>query len=205
MKTVLFSPIAFSLAETTRALTIARAISGDFHCHFASYGGDFETLIEQEGFPLTRLEPRLTLQIIRRLYELDQGRSLGAPYDLNFVRRMVRSESALYKRLQPAVVVTGINVSTCISCPTAQIPLVWLIQSGMAMNTAARHGRLKDIDALDGIPIRWLPDGVRIKLSEWLLDVFFAWRPGRLTRWRANMGWRLSARRKMCSGRVTTC
>jgi UDP:flavonoid glycosyltransferase YjiC (YdhE family) len=173
MKTILFSPITFNLAETMRAITIARAIGDDFHCHFSSYGGVFEPLIEKEGFPLTKLEPRFTQQTIHQIYAIDQGRRLGYLHTVDFVRQMVRGELALYQSLQPAAVVTGMNASTCISCPVAQIPLVWLIQSGMAMNTAAQLGRLKNMDVLDTAPIRWLPDGVRLKLSEMILNNIF--------------------------------
>src|SRR5512133_2348963 len=173
MKTILFFPITFNLAETTEAITIARAISGDFHCHFASSGGVFEALIEKAGFPITRLEPRLTPQKIKRIYEINQGKSFGHLHDVDYVRQMVRSELALYESLQPAAVVTGMNLSACISSPVANIPLVWLMQAGMALNTAARLGKLKDMDALDVAPIRWLPDRVRTKLSELLMDSFF--------------------------------
>ena len=173
MKTIIFAPITFNLSEATRAIAIARAISKDFDCHFVSYGGAYEPLIEKAGFPLTRLEPRLIPKAIRNIYALDQGRWIGAPYATDAVRRMVRGELALYKLLQPAAVVTGINPSNCISCPTAQIPLVWLVQSGMALNSAARGGKLKNIDVLDTLPLRWLPDGMRTKLSELLLDISF--------------------------------
>jgi UDP:flavonoid glycosyltransferase YjiC (YdhE family) len=173
VKTILFSPITFNLAETTRAIAIARAIAADFQCHFSSYGGVFEILIEKEGFPLTKLEPRFTPQMIKRIYAIDQGRWHGPSHTADFVRQMVRGELALCQRLQPAAVVTGMNPSTCISCPAVQIPLVWIIQSGMAMNTAARLGRLKDMDLLDAAPIRWLPDNFRAKLSQILLDSIF--------------------------------
>lgn len=174
MKTILFSPITFNLATTGRTIAIAKALANDFHCHFSSYGGAFETLIEEEGFPLTRLEPRFTPQKIKRMYAIDQARWIGSSHSADFVRQMVRSELALYESLQPATVVTGMNPSTCISCPVAQVPLVWVIQSGVAMNTAARLGKLKNMDVLDTVPIRWLPDGIRVKLSEMILNGVFA-------------------------------
>jgi len=173
MKTILFFPITFNLAETTEAITIARAIADDFHCHFASYGGVFETLIEKAGFPITRLEPRLTPQKIKQIYAINQGKSFGHLHSIDYVRQMVRSELALYQSVEPAAVVTGMNLSACISCPTAQIPLVWLMQAGMALNTAARLGILKNMDVLDVTPLRWLPDRIRVKLSEILMDSFF--------------------------------
>jgi UDP:flavonoid glycosyltransferase YjiC (YdhE family) len=174
VRTILFLPITFNLAETTRALVIANAIKDDFVCHFASYGGEFEPLIEEAGFPLTKLEPRLTPRIIQLIYAIDHGRKLGRINNADRVRRMVRGELDLYRRLQPAAVVTGLNPSACISCPVAQIPLVWIIQSGMALNTAARLGKLKNVDGLDAIPLRWIPERIRVKLSEIFLDSIFA-------------------------------
>lgn len=174
MKTILFSPITFNLATTGRTIAIAKALANDFHCHFSSYGGAFEGLIEEAGFPLTRLEPRFTPQKIKRMYAIDQARWVGPSHSAEFVRQMVRSELALYEALQPAAVVTGMNPSTCISCPAAGIPLVWVIQSGVALNTAARLGKLKNMDVLGSAPLRWLPDGFRTKLSEVLLDKVFS-------------------------------
>jgi len=174
MKTILFFPITFNLAVTTMAITLARAISGDFDCHFASYGGEYETLIEKAGFPHTRLEPRFTPQIVKRIYALDQGRLIASLHTADTVRQMVRGELELYRRLQPAAVVTGMSPSACISCPTAQIPLIWVIQSGMALHTAARLGRLKNMDMLDTSSIRWLPERFRVKLSEVLASISYA-------------------------------
>lgn len=173
MKTILFFPITFNLAVTTMAITIARAISDDFHCHFASYGGEYEPLIEKAGFPHTRLEPRFTPQIVKRIYALDQGRQMGGLHTADTVRKMALGELELYRRLHPAAVVTGMNPSACISCPTAKIPLVWVIQSGMAMGAAARLGELKNVDMLDTAPTRWLPDQFKAKLSEMLLDIAY--------------------------------
>ena len=65
-KVLLFAPCAFNLAETSRMVEIAKGVrhhpkaSQVFDVHFISDGGEFEQLIERHGFPLTRLEPRLT-------------------------------------------------------------------------------------------------------------------------------------------------
>jgi hypothetical protein len=66
-KVLLFAPCAFNLAETSRMVEIAKGVrhhpiaSQVFRrSTFISDGGEFEQLIEKHGFPLTRLEPRLT-------------------------------------------------------------------------------------------------------------------------------------------------
>lgn len=62
-RVLLFAPCAFHLAETTRMVEIAKAVarhpaaSKVFDIQFITDGGDFESMIEKNGFPLTRLEP----------------------------------------------------------------------------------------------------------------------------------------------------
>jgi hypothetical protein len=61
-KILLFAPVTFDLAETTRMIEIAKGIvnhptaSQVFDIQFISNGGDLEYLIEQENFPLKRDE-----------------------------------------------------------------------------------------------------------------------------------------------------
>ncbi|HIC90034.1 MAG TPA: hypothetical protein EYP04_11625 [Anaerolineae bacterium] len=73
MKTLVFSPAVCNLAETTRALELARACRDLFDILFVRYGGEFENLIEQEGFAIRRLAPQLTLKKIEYLYRVDQA------------------------------------------------------------------------------------------------------------------------------------
>lgn len=56
-RVLLFAPAAFDLSETARMIEIAKGVvhhqdaNNIFDIHFISNGGDFEYLIEQEGFP----------------------------------------------------------------------------------------------------------------------------------------------------------
>ena len=58
MKLIIFSPTACNLAETTRTLEIAKACRDVFEIVFVSYGGEFENLIEKEGFVIPHLMNR---------------------------------------------------------------------------------------------------------------------------------------------------
>lgn len=55
-KVLLFAPAAFSLAETSRMVEIAKGVARDpvasqrFEIRFISEGGDFESLIEDNHF-----------------------------------------------------------------------------------------------------------------------------------------------------------
>ena len=78
-KILLFAPCAFNLAETTRMLEIAKGVahheaaSKVFDIQFMSEGGDFEHLIDEEGFPLKKMEPRLTKEKIEYIGKVDKG------------------------------------------------------------------------------------------------------------------------------------
>ena len=67
-RTLLFAPCAYNLAETSRMIEIAKAVrvhpraSAAFDIGFISEGGAFERLIEENGFPVEKLEPRITVE-----------------------------------------------------------------------------------------------------------------------------------------------
>lgn len=52
-RVLVFFPATWNLAETTRTLEVAKACHHSFDVQFASYGGQFEPLIEDAGFVLT--------------------------------------------------------------------------------------------------------------------------------------------------------
>ena len=134
-KTLLFAPCAFNLAETSRMLEIAKEVARDpiaskvFECHFISDGGDFESLIEKHGFPLKRMEPRLTPERIEHIAKVDRGEKFAPAFtDAEMIER-VENEVAVLKRLAPVVVITGSYPSIPVSCRVLNIRLVWVVQS----------------------------------------------------------------------------
>ena len=134
-KILLFAPAAFDLAETTRMIEIAKGIvhheaaSKIFDIQFISDGGDFEHLIEEEGFPLARLEPRLTAEKIEFIAKVDKGEIFAPAFSQKETTAMVENEVAYLKKINPAAVITGTYVTIPVSCRVLQIPLVWVIQS----------------------------------------------------------------------------
>ena len=132
---LLFAPCAFNLAETTRMVEIAKAIerhpgaSKVFEIHFISDGGEFERLIENRRFSLTRLEPRLTKEKIEHIAKVDRGEKFAPAFtDREIIQRIV-NEIACLKELKPAAVVTGSYLTIPVTCRVLQTPLVWVIQS----------------------------------------------------------------------------
>ena len=167
MKKILFTPFTANLAETTRAIAIAQAIVGEFDCRFASYGGQFEDLVDQAGFPHTRLEPRVTPEVMEHAYAVERGKKLDTFMPLERVRQMVAGEIEFLRQLRPAAVVTGMTISFSTSCAATNTPLIWVIQSGMRVLATAKSGAFKDLDML--APLHWLPENARIALSTFLL------------------------------------
>ena len=164
-KTVIFSPAVYNLAETTRALEIANAIRKDFKILFVSYGGEFEGYIQNEGYQVHHLEPTLTSEKIEHLYKVDQGQTLGYFFTTAEVRKQVSNEIELFKRINPAAVVTGFNFSNSISARAAGIPLVWVTQSTWMMDAMFKAGLGNYFDMLDIPPLNWLPDHTLTWLS----------------------------------------
>lgn len=126
MKTLIFSPAVYNLAETTRCIEIAKACRKEFDILFISYGGEFENLIEQERFNIQRLEPQITPEKAEHIYQVDQGTKLGYFFSVQEVEQQVCNEITLFEDIKPSAVVTGFNMSNNISCRVSGVPLIWL-------------------------------------------------------------------------------
>ena len=163
---IIFSPTACNLAEITRALEIAKPCRDSFEIVFVSYGGEFENLIEKEGFVIRHLEPALTPEKVEHIYRVDQGRKLGYFYSVREVEEQVKNEIALFQELKPVAVVTGFNFSNNISCRVARIPLIWLTHSTWMMQSMYNAGLASYVDMLDLPGIRLLPERLLIWISK---------------------------------------
>ena len=164
---LLFAPAAFSLAETSRMTEIAKGVrdhpraSKAFDIHFISEGGSFERLIEELGFPITRVEPRLTEEQIARLMAINDEEKFGAVYSKREMIAKVTGDRAALRELKPAAVVTGSYLSMPLACRLENVPLVWTVQStwlpgffgsGAGLTDGLRPAWLKHV--VD-IPIFW--------------------------------------------------
>ncbi len=127
MKTILFAPETFNIAETTRMIEIARSARDYFNCEFFGYSDQYSLLIEQAGFKFHRMEPWLTPQKIEHLWKVDRMESFADPFTESELHQRVEGELALYRDLKPAAVVIGFTLSTVISARAARIPLVYVI------------------------------------------------------------------------------
>ncbi len=134
-KILVFAPCAYNLAETTRMLEIAKGIRNHesankvFGIQFISDGGTLEYLIEEEGFPLKRMEPRLTVEKIQLIAAVDRGEKFTPAFSLKELTARIVNEVNYLKELKPAAVITGSYLTIPVTCRILGIPLVWVIQS----------------------------------------------------------------------------
>lgn len=123
-RTVVFAPETFNLAETTRAIQVARALADRHRCVFAGYSARYAGLVREAGFPFRALEPTLTDAQAEQLLRADQGRGLRHPFDVATVRARVQEETDLLREVDAAAVVIGMTVSQLVSARVVGIPLV---------------------------------------------------------------------------------
>lgn len=149
-KLLLFAPVTFDLAETTRMIEIAKGIrnhelaSKVFDIQFISNGGDLEHLIEEEGFLLKRLEPRLTQEKIEFIGAVDKGETFAPAFTQKEIIPMIENEVEYLKKLKPTAVITGSYMTIPVTCQILKIPLVWVIQSTWLADFFAQGAGMTD-------------------------------------------------------------
>ena len=168
MKTLLFTPATYNFAETMRMVEVARACRDAFRIIFTSYGGDFEWLVTDEGFPLIPMQPRLTPRKIERLYRIIRWDQVNYPFAVDHLTERVKGELQWLQALKPVAVVTGLDLSWPISSRVAGIPLVWVSQTTSL--SPYWHSPLATWpDLLDYRPLRVIPDKVLNFFARYLM------------------------------------
>ena len=116
---VLFGVVGWNIAETTRMIEIAKGLR-DYECHFFSYGGQYERLVEQEGFTLHRLTPLEDDEKIELLWKVDRGEAFRQPWSKAEIRERITNELALIEELDPAFCFLGSVLTFSTSCKIAK-------------------------------------------------------------------------------------
>jgi UDP:flavonoid glycosyltransferase YjiC (YdhE family) len=130
-KTLIFAVAGYNLAETSRHIEIARACRGFFNIIFLSYGGKFENLIEEQGFTVKKMEPRLTKKKLERLAVVLSGETWNTVgyFNATELEPRVENEIKFFKEIKPAAVLTGWCLSVTVSTRAAKVPFVNVLHS----------------------------------------------------------------------------
>ena len=166
MATVLFCPVTFNLAETTRMIQVARAMDPAHRVVFMGYEDDYIGLIRDAGYEYRSCAPVLTPREREQLMAFDQGKTLKTPLTEAFVGARVDVERRLIRELGAAAVVTGSNLTSYISARAEHVPLFYPVPFALTEPQVrqARHlflvggrGRLSRFaDRLATAAFRWV-------------------------------------------------
>ena len=131
MKTLIFAVAGYNLAETGRMLEIAKACNDKFKIVFASYGGRYEHYIEEAGFELKKMEPRLTEEQLHHVRKALSGETINTVgyFTAKEMQPRIENELKLFKEIKPACVLTGWCQSVLISTRALRVPFVNVLHS----------------------------------------------------------------------------
>jgi UDP:flavonoid glycosyltransferase YjiC (YdhE family) len=122
---VLFCPVTFNLAETTRMIEVARALDPAHRAVFMGYEDDFVHLISDAGFEYHPCSPSWSAQERQRAIDFDQGKAIRSPFTRELVATRVAVERRMIRQHRAAAVVIGSNVTSMISARAEGVPLYY--------------------------------------------------------------------------------
>lgn len=142
MATVLFTPVTFNLAETTRMIEIARALSGSHRAVFLGYEDDFVSLITDAGFECRPCRPAWSAAERDQALRVDQGKSLRSPFTTALVAARVAAERRVISDIAAQAVVMGTNLTSLISARAEGIPLFYAVPFALTHPQVEQTARL---------------------------------------------------------------
>lgn len=166
MATVLFCPVTFNLAETTRMIEVARALDPAHRAVFMGYERDFAHLVVEAGFDYRACEPAWSEAERRQAIAFDQGRALRSPFTHDLVAARVEVERRMIRETDAAAVVIGSNITSLISARAEGVPLFYPVPFALTgpQVAQARHlhlvggagGIARAADRVATLAFRWL-------------------------------------------------
>ncbi|MFF2371411.1 glycosyltransferase [Agromyces sp. NPDC058110] len=166
MATVLFVPVTFNLAETTRMIEVARALSPAHTAVFMGYEHDYVHLITDAGFDYRACEPAWSAAQRQQAIDFDQGRAMRSPFTRDLVAARVEVERRMIRQTDAAAVVIGSNITSLISARAEGVPLFYPVPFALTgpqvaqttrMHLVGGDGRLaRTADRIATSAFRWL-------------------------------------------------
>jgi UDP:flavonoid glycosyltransferase YjiC (YdhE family) len=131
MKTLVFAVAGYNLAETSRMIEIAKETRKYFKIIFISYGGQFEYLIDELKFERKKLEPQLTDKKLADLKKVLNGDKINTTsyFNKKEIESRVKSEIEILKEIKPVALLTGWNLTVCLSCRILKIQFINVLHS----------------------------------------------------------------------------
>ena len=158
-----FVPITYNLAETGRAVMIAKRykeLGGKaiFFCH----GGEYEYLPKDQGFEVIKVKPFFTKESVKKIISINRGEQKGFPYPTSVLREFVQNEIEAYKKTGVEMIISTNSLSCVISARAADIPLV-------TVTTGLGTFYVSYPEKFESAVTRLIPQKIKIKL----LNLFY--------------------------------
>ena len=166
MANVLFCPVTFNLAETTRMIQVARAPDPIHHPVFMGYEHDFVSLITDAGFEYRACTPSWSKAERDQAVAFDQGRGVRTPFTTELVAARVDVERRLIRELDAPVVVTGSNLTSYISARAERVPLFYPVPFALTLAQVQQTRRMEFVRGA-GWPAR-TTDLVATSMFRWI-------------------------------------
>lgn len=173
MKTLLFAPETFNLAETTRMIEVAKACQSQATCIFMGYSRKFAAFIEKEGFEFNYLTPHLTETDIQNIMKFDQMKTIRIPFTYDMLRMRVENELQLIEKINPDGIIIGSTISLLISARVKKVPLIYVkpyaysrahVEGPLFMERSNPY--LKKIVKSLLLNLKWLPKDIERVIKE---------------------------------------
>ena len=153
-----FFPITYNLAETGRAVMIAKRykeMGGE--AIFLSHGGEYEDLPKDHGFKVIKVKPFFTMDSVKKIISINRGEQKGFPYPTSVLREFVQNEIEAYKKTGVDMIISTQSPSCIISARAAHIPLI-------TVTTGLGTFRLLYPEKFENNFTRLIPNKVKIKI-----------------------------------------
>jgi len=159
-----FFPLFFNLAETGRAILVARRymeLGG--RAIFFSHGGRYEYLVKDLGCDIIRINPLYTEESVSRFESISRGEQKGrTPYTKTFLREAVKNEIAAFKKTGVKMIVSFANPQCSISARVLKIPHV-VVTPGLGLF------QFSIPDYLENTVTRLFPQKIKLVFLNWYL------------------------------------
>jgi len=149
---VVFCPVTFNLAETTRMIEVARALSPEHTAVFMGYEADYVPLITAAGFAYHGCEPAWSAAERDQAMRLDQGRALRSPFTTDLVRARVAAERRVIRDHAARAVVIGSNVTSLLSARAEGVPLFYPVTFALTRPQVEQTRRMGLVRGVGRLP-----------------------------------------------------
>lgn len=122
---VLFTPLGFNLAETTRMIEVARALPTHLAPVFVLHDDTYLHLVRDAGFRIEPSGPPLTPAQRAQVMAVDQERGVRLPFTEDLLDARVRAERDAVRVTGAVAMVHGTNPTSTISARAEGIPLFY--------------------------------------------------------------------------------